>query len=1400
LIKKEYILIFKSLTLNALCLFALCLGFVFSSKINAQSISVFAGNDQTVCANDTLDLSILNATITGTVTNGYWFTSGDGQFLPSQQFNRFTITDKYVPSPADRNAGFVNLILVSDDPDGVGPLVQITDQVKISFLGNLSIVCNSNLNISLGPDCTQLVTPSMLITNMQQPIGYYTVSIKNQYNQPIPNSVLTNEHIGKVLEYSVGHECGNNTCWGNINVQDKLAPTLSCTNKTILCGISTLPDSLGFPIPATAKAKKTGIKKYRVIGLDACGPATLTYNDVYVDLKCVNDLQGKITRTWSAVDSFGNSSTCTQVITIKNRTLAQVVLPPNFDGVTKPGFECNGNWPKLPNGFPSPDTTGMPTTTGCVNLEATYLDSKFDQCGAAYNVLRKWTIINWCGTLTTEFNQLIKIKDSKAPLFDCPANITLNTAAYDCSNGIDTLPYPKNVIDCSTSPLKINIEEVGSKVDYSYLVFYAMNGKSVVSNLPIGEFMASYIMIDACGNSDTCKARITVKDNVVPIAICDQVTKVPLSNTGTSRLFAATVDDGSFDNCQISTFKIAKVVDTCYNQPLLFADYVDFCCLESNKKIMAVLRVTDNFGNSNSCSVEVIIEDKILPLITCPSNLVVSCKNEIDTTKLNIFGTVANGLTNVTPIIINDFYNTGIAGYNGYYTDNCQVVVSSSYALNLTCNQGTIVRTFKAKDQNKNEATCQQTITVKDPQLFSFSNIIWPNPLVELTGCDESVALVSQTGKPSFNNVNCANVAATYNDVIFHNTDGACVKVLREWTVIDWCQFNANPTSGKWVRNQTIKINNITQPEFGLNFRDTILCMFNANCGPEKFVFTPAGSDDCTKVENLQAAWQIDLNNNGSIDFTGTSRKIEVDLPAGKHKLNYTLIDECGNENTKTIFVTSKDCKKPNPYCISQLNSVIMPNNGTLNIKAKTFDLGSSDNCTVSNKLKFSFTQDAKDSTRLITCADIQNGVSDTLELKMWVIDLEGNSEFCKVEFAIQDNGDVCQDKNLNGSIEGSIFASDLTRKVKHTKVVFKASNQDYSSVKYSGFDGKYNASGFPINMSITVKPEKNDSITEGISTLDLVLIQRHILGLTKFTDPYKLIAADADANKKISVTDLVALRKVILGASLTLPKNRNCYTFVDKNFIFLDDKNPFIYPDSIKFSNLNSEGKKADFVAIKIGDVNNSIGNVKADLDAYNRSIVKKMYYKKVENSFVFYFKENALIDGFQISFLTKHIDQDYIQFNTDLGTFDYALTNDMVKIMMYTSVSIEISQDQWLFKIKADEINPFLSNFNQFYELEEMKNLTLISDIEENDSDVMNAQNFKIELMDGTVLINSLKDQNITLKFYDAVGRVVWSRALFLTIGENRFPFGNSGLNKIYFSEAIVENKKWSGKHITN
>jgi hypothetical protein len=137
--------------------------------------------------------------------------------------------------------------------------------------------------------------------------------------------------------------------------------------------------------------------------------------------------------------------------------------------------------------------------------------------------------------------------------------------------------------------------------------------------------------------------------------------------------------------------------------------------------------------------------------------------------------------------------------------------------------------------------------------------------------------------------------------------------------------------------------------------------------------------------------------------------------------------------------------------------------------------------------------------------------------------------------------------------------------------------------------NGQYNFNNVVIPSDFNINAERNDAHKNGVSTLDLVKIQKHLLGIEAMDSPYDLIAADANNSQNVSAIDLVELRKLILGIYTELPANKS-WRFVDKSFQFADATNPWPFSESIHMSGMTASETDKDFVAIKVGDVNNTV------------------------------------------------------------------------------------------------------------------------------------------------------------------------------------------------------------------
>ena len=120
-----------------------------------------------------------------------------------------------------------------------------------------------------------------------------------------------------------------------------------------------------------------------------------------------------------------------------------------------------------------------------------------------------------------------------------------------------------------------------------------------------------------------------------------------------------------------------------------------------------------------------------------------------------------------------------------------------------------------------------------------------------------------------------------------------------------------------------------------------------------------------------------------------------------------------------------------------------------------------------------------------------------------------------------------------------------------------------------------------------TVIPNKNDYADNGLSTFDVIIMQKHIVGTGPLTDPYLLIAADINRSGDITTLDLIQLRKMVLGVDSEFSNNTS-WRFVDADYIFPQEPLSVPFPEVRNINNLEGE-EEVNFVAIKIGDLNGS-------------------------------------------------------------------------------------------------------------------------------------------------------------------------------------------------------------------
>ena len=163
-----------------------------------------------------------------------------------------------------------------------------------------------------------------------------------------------------------------------------------------------------------------------------------------------------------------------------------------------------------------------------------------------------------------------------------------------------------------------------------------------------------------------------------------------------------------------------------------------------------------------------------------------------------------------------------------------------------------------------------------------------------------------------------------------------------------------------------------------------------------------------------------------------------------------------------------------------------------------------------------------------------------------------------------------------------------LTPALKPVSAVSVAISGDTNWVAGSGVDGSFGATLFATG-NFVATPTKLADVppAAGVTTLDIAVARRHILNITPFDSPYKFLAADVDASKDVNTLDLAYIRRLVLGNTNTFPAG--LWRFVPADYVFPDPQSPWDAPSNRLYAALSANALGQDFIALKVGDVDNS-------------------------------------------------------------------------------------------------------------------------------------------------------------------------------------------------------------------
>jgi len=672
--------------------------------------------------------------------------------------------------------------------------------------------------------------------------------------------------------------------------------------------------------------------------------------------------------------------------------------------------------------------------------------------------------------------------------------------------------------------------------------------------------------------------------------------------------------------------------------------FVSFCCADIDQVdpvtgvgfglVKVWLRVWDDgdmdgiFGsagdNYNETWAQVRVENKLAPKIVCPANITIDCDRDPEDTTITGVATAAAtcGTATVTFVDTPNLNACGIGTISRRWSivGNPAIFCIQTITIRPSTpfNGSTIVYPADVTTDCRNITTYQPT---------------WVSGPCDIVG----YSVKADTFK--FEDGACFKILNHYTVVDWCQYDPnvsqtvgiwkgtQIVKVIDQTKPVVACRdtmFAVNDDIDADGDNNKCEVRNITLTASATDQGDcqagwlkwSVFVDLNAD-GIDDYEyssFLPTG-DNAFNDSNLNGVPDIYLAPTSSGQSISIRIPVDVAGPMSNHKVSYKVTDGCGNFGNCTSTFMVVDKKKPTPYCIS-LSSALM-HNGMVELWAKDFDLGSFDNCTAQENLLFTFYNEqpiltrinethffkgigqaatqaeydagqaqkwipaTKSSGKVFTCANLP-----ITNVQMTVWDEKLNFEFCMVTLSLLDNQNACGPGG-NGTIGGTISSPNNNDKTLDGSGVSLVGNlPELSRNSLTGANGTFQFTNVPKGQDYSLMAEMDKDHNNGVSTLDLVLMQRHILALERLDSPFKVIAADVNGDQRITAADLVELRKLILGIHDKFAQTPS-WLIIPKGQTFADAQNPWSFDTEYQISNFQTSTSTMHFDAIKMGDVN---------------------------------------------------------------------------------------------------------------------------------------------------------------------------------------------------------------------
>ena len=286
----------------------------------------------------------------------------------------------------------------------------------------------------------------------------------------------------------------------------------------------------------------------------------------------------------------------------------------------------------------------------------------------------------------------------------------------------------------------------------------------------------------------------------------------------------------------------------------------------------------------------------------------------------------------------------------------------------------------------------EQVVRIQRPT-FSSGSIMCPDTQVYCLADTDPDAI----GRPSIDGHEIGKqckIMYQYDDWVVQMVDGCTTKIVRTWTLVDWCTLAEVQCMQEILVVDTVPPEIIQCPE-----DDTLKVQVNDAMGWCKTSFPlvkyPA-TDECSGEEELVKYHLV----NGQI-----RKGNYVDLDIGLHTVQYIVADACQNEDTCTFYVEVAD-NPPQIGCASLVNYTLPANQDSVCLHIDFLPLDITENCSDLVEVLVGRDTMQLDSCLPLTCLDL----NDTIKYWVKATNSEGLSSFGWCEIFVKGDGNILLD------------------------------------------------------------------------------------------------------------------------------------------------------------------------------------------------------------------------------------------------------------------------------------------------------------------------------------------------------------------------------------------------------